>query len=74
MKFDWDRFAIDLRQFREARKLGLRECCRSMPINKATWSRAENGHPIEAPVFVFLCEWMRKHPRRYSIAAPRPRA
>jgi hypothetical protein len=74
MNFDWQGFGRDVRAFRERRKLGLRECCRSMPINPATWSRAENGKPIEVPHFVFLCEWIGRRPAAYAISAPRPRA
>lgn len=72
VKFKWSDFASDLREYRERHGLGLRECCRSMPIGKSTWSRAENGKPIEASHFIFLCDWMRRNPKSYAVSAPRP--
>lgn len=73
MKFDWNTFGADLRTYREKRGLGLRECSRSMPVNKSTWCRAENGKRIDVPHFVFLCEWMRRKPSNYAVSSPRPR-
>ena len=73
MKFDWSAFANDLRAYRERKGFGLRECSRAMPIGKSAWCRAENGKPVTVPIFVFLCEWMRKHPKTYAVSAPKPR-
>lgn len=73
MKFNWTDFGNDLRAYRDRSRMTLRELESSMPINKSTWCRAEQGKPIEVPQFIFLCELMRRHPRAYAISAPRPR-
>jgi hypothetical protein len=73
MKFNWEGFGHDLKAYRERRNIGLREFCRSTPINKSTWCRAEQGKPIQVPQFVFLCELMCRRPISYAISAPRPR-
>lgn len=66
MKFKWAKFGNHLRAYREDNGFGLRQCADGNNIDKATWSRAENGKPIETPTFIFLCEWMNSNPLQYA--------
>ena len=61
----WKAFGKDLRACREAYDLGLREYATQFGIDKATLSRAENGRPINAALFVWLAGWMGKDPQEY---------
>lgn len=67
MRLAWKRFGAHLRDIREGADVGLREAARSNKISPATWSRAENGKPITAPIFLFLCNWMDKNPFQYFV-------
>lgn len=70
MRFRWGEFGKDLRGTREDMFMSLREASKKLKIDKATWSRAENGKPIEAPTFVFLCAWMSNDPSIYLYRQP----
>jgi hypothetical protein len=70
MKFRWKEFGSDLRNVRENSFLGLRAAARKLKIHHATWCRAEQGKPIEAPTLIFLCEWMGNDPIIYSRRRP----
>lgn len=65
-RFKWKQFGRDLRNERESRDIGLRECARARKIHHATWCRAEAGKPLTVPIFLFLCEWMGSHPQAYA--------
>lgn len=62
-QFNWKRFGADIKSTRG--ECGLRSAARALGIHHATWCRAEQGKPIEAPDFVFLCDWMSKAPAHY---------
>lgn len=65
MRFDWKRFGKQLRSLREDGEVGLREVCRETGIDKAAWSRAENGKAVSVPNYLALCAWMEVHPFRH---------
>lgn len=68
MKFRWKTFGADLRSTRELIFMqGLREAAKAARVSHSTWSRAERGLPIEAPTFLFLCQWMNRNPARYMV-------
>lgn len=68
MKFKWKEFGKDLRYVREELfDISLREAARQTKITHSTWWRAENGLSIEAPTFLFLCEWSNNPASKYMI-------
>lgn len=65
VKLDWKKFGHQLRDLREGGETGLREAARETGIDKAAWSRAENGKPVSVPNYLALCAWMEVHPFRH---------
>jgi transcriptional regulator with XRE-family HTH domain len=65
MKLDWKKFGKQLRTLRTDAEIGLREICTETGIDKAAWSRAENGKPVSVPNYLALCAWMEVHPFRH---------
>ncbi len=70
MKFRWKEFGKDLKGNRVNSFLGLRMAAHSLKISKATWCRAEQGKPIAAPTFIYLCDWMGNDPTQYLYRRP----
>lgn len=68
MKFRWKAFGKDLASVRRSGFMTLRGASRRLKVGHATWCRAEQGKPIEAATFVFLCEWMGNNPSIYLPA------
>lgn len=70
MNVRWKRFGNDLINCRMAYDCGQRELARKLKMDKTTLNRAENGKPIAAPAFVFLCKWMGALPETYLTRKP----
>lgn len=64
-RLDWKKFGLVLKHLREASDTGLREAARHSGIDKAAWSRAENGKPVSVVNYLALCAWMEMHPFRH---------
>lgn len=64
-KFNWAKFGKELKSLRVDAEIGLREVCRDTGVDKAAWSRAENGKPISVPNLLALCVWMGSQPFQY---------
>lgn len=53
----WKAFGKEVRECRIRHGAGLRELGRTLGIDKATLSRAENGKPINPALFIWLAGW-----------------
>ncbi len=71
MKFNWAGFAKIMRDRRGAKGVSLRTLGKLTGLNHATLSRAENGHPITAPHYLFLCEWCGVDPKQFTVEHPK---
>lgn len=67
MKMDWRRFAQDVRRTMRDGYIGVRELGRETGLDKATISRARNGHVLSARNFMFVCGEFDLDPWAYVI-------
>jgi len=67
IKFKWKEFSRHVREERKKFGYGVPTTARALRVPQTTWVRAEHGHAVDAPLFLLLCEWMNRDPRRYAV-------
>lgn len=70
-KFDWVGFGKRVLEHRTALELNLRDCAGVLGIAHTTILRIEQGYPCTVVNYLFLCEWMKIDPYKFTKEHPR---
>lgn len=69
-KFDWVGFGKLVLEHRTALELNLRDCSAILGIAHPTIYRIEQGKPCTVVHYLFLCEWMKIDPYKFTKEHP----
>jgi hypothetical protein len=67
IKFSWKKFSRHVREERKKYGYGVPTTARALKVPQTTWVGAEHGHMLDVPLFLLLCDWMQRDPRRYAV-------
>lgn len=67
LRIGWKEIGRNLRERREAERLGVRAAAKDLYASTSTYSRLENGKPVEVQVFLAACLHLGRNPCSYLL-------